>query len=130
MVVRTEASGKLEMFEAIVESIEIESSLNDRKQFHIVMAPTNVEVKGTTGKLHEWVPMSSKATETEVPQGSVLDRYLQQVEIVIPAAKKESTVSGAMNLLKGKKFRFQKVKLGKDFDGHPAREYAVPVVAL
>jgi hypothetical protein len=30
----------------------------------------------------------------------------------------------------GKKFRFKRLKLGKDFDGHAAREYIVPVVNL
>lgn len=131
MVQRTESTGKLDEFTATVTSITLEQGVTaDRKQYHILMAPEGLEIKGPSGALHEWVPMSPKATDDKIPQGSVMDRYLQQVEICVPAAKKEASVAAALNLLVGKKFRFQKIKLGKDFDGHAAREYAVPVQAV
>jgi hypothetical protein len=131
MVLRTESSGKIDEFVATVTAVTLEQGVSvDRKQYHVFMTPEGIEIKGETKQFHEWIPMSPKATDTQIPQGSVMDRYLQQIEICIPAAKKEPSVALALNLLVGKKFKFQKVKLGKDFDGHPAREYAVPVQAV
>ena len=131
MVQRVEGgSAKLDEFEGIVESVTKEEGMNDNKQYHIVINPTNVTVAGKTGRIHEWVPMSKRATEEAVPQGCVMDRYLQQVEVCIREAKTCKTVGEELGMLNGKKFRFKKIKLGKDFDGHPAREYAVPVMPL
>jgi hypothetical protein len=129
LVERRESQG-LEEFEGIVEKVEFESGIEDRKQYHITINATSIKVAGATGKIHEWIPMSPKSTEESVPQGSVMDRYLTQVEICVAAAKKAPTVKGALGLLVGKKFRFKRLKLGKDFDGHAAREYIVPVVNL
>ena len=130
MVQRVEATGKMDEFEAIVESVELETGIQDRKQYHIVMNPTSVEVKGATGRMHEWLPVSPRATEEAVPQGSVMDRYLTQVEICVKGAKTCKTIKEELGLMVGKKFRFKKIKLGKDFNGQPAREYSVPVTAL
>ena len=129
MVERAEQKG-LEEFEGTVDNIEMEQGIEDRKQYHIYIDPIDIEIKGATGKLHEWVPMSPKATEESVPQGSVMDRYLTQVEICISAAKKSKTIKEALGLMKGKKFKFKRLKLGKDFEGHPAREYIVPVALV
>lgn len=131
MVERIDNSGKMDEFQGKVSKIELEAGIDvTRKQFHIYIEPIGFNIKGPSGLMHEWVPMSPKATNEAIPQGSVLDRYLQQVEIVVPAAKKEATVEGAFKHLVGKKFRFQKMKLGKDFDGHKAKEYAVPVAVV
>jgi hypothetical protein len=130
MVTRSEVSNKLDEFEGVVEKVEFEEGIEGRKQYHITIKPTTFEVKGPTGVMSEWIPMSPKSTEESVPQGSVMDRYLTQVEICVAAAKKAPTVKGALGLLVGKKFRFKRLKLGKDFDGHAAREYIVPVVNL
>ena len=130
MVQRTENTGMLESFDGKVVSVELEAGLEGRKQYHVRIDPTSFEVKGISQHMHEWIPMSAKATDDQVPQGSVLDRYLQQVEIVIPQAKKESSVDTALKLLVGKSFRFQKIKLGKDYDGNKARDYIVPVKDL
>jgi hypothetical protein len=130
MVQRVEATGKLDEFEAIVETVELESGIQDRKQYHITMKPTSIEIKGATGFLHEWLPVSPRATEEAVPQGSVMDRYLTQVEICVKGAKTCKTIKEELGLMVGKKFRFKKLKLGKDYNGQPAREYSVPVAAL
>lgn len=130
MVLRQESTGKLEEFEGIVEKVELEMGIEDRKQYHITIDPTSVKVAGATGKLHEWIPVSQKSTEEKVPLGSVIERYLQQVEICISEAKKAPTIKEALNLMVGKKFKFKKIKLGKDFEGHPARDYSVPVMLL
>jgi hypothetical protein len=129
MVERSEGK-TLDEFEGIVKSVALETGVGERKQYHVTIEPTNIEVKGPTGALHEWVPMSPKSTENSVPQGSVMDRYLTQVEICIKEAKKAETIEKALNMMVGKKFRFKRLKLGKDYDGHPARDYIVPVVLL
>lgn len=129
MVERSEAKG-LEKFKGEVESVEAEEGIEGRTQYHVVMKPIDIEVGGATGRLHEWIPMSPKATEETVPQGSVLDRYLTQVELVIDEAKQAKTVAEALNLMVGKKFQFKRVKLGKEYEGKPAREYSVPVQSL
>lgn len=129
MVQRTEGTSKLDEFSAKVVSIELVESTMGR-QYKFELAPVGFEVGGKTGKLWEWVPLSKTATEDTVPQGSVMDRYLQQVEIVESSAKKEKTVDGALKTLLNKTYKFKKVKLGKDYDGHPAREYSIPVQAI
>lgn len=129
LVDRTESKG-LDEFTGTVKSVALEAGIGERKQYHITIEPDSIEVKGPTGVLHEWVPMSPKSTEESVPQGSVMDRYLTQVEICVNAAKKADTVEKALNLMIGKKFRFKRLKLGKDYDGHAARDYIVPVSLL
>ena len=126
---RKESQG-LQKFDAVVKTVEAETGAEGRTQYHITMEPIGIEITGATGVLHEWVPMSATATEDSIPQGSVLDRYLSQVEICIDEAEKAKTVEKALKLMVGKKFTFKKMKLGKDFDGHKAREYAVPVAVL
>lgn len=126
---RAEQKG-LEEFEGIVEDIQFEVGIEDRRQYHVIIDATSIEVGGATGKIHEWIPMSPKCTEEVVPQQSVMDRYLQQLEIVLSDAKKAKTIAIALGLMKGKKFKFKRLKLGKDFEGHAAKEYIVPVALL
>ena len=122
--------GGLEEFEGTVEKVEFEIGAEERRQYHIYIIAADIEVTGPTGRMHEWVPMSPKATEESVPNGSVADRYLTQMEICVPAIKRTKTLKEAFQLLVGRKFRFQRIKLGRDFEGHPAREYIVPVARL
>jgi hypothetical protein len=129
MVQRVESKG-LSEFVGIIEDVQLEEGIEERKQYHLTIKPIDIEVKGATGKFHEWVPMSPRAKEDSVPQGSVMDRYLSHVEICISAAKKAQTIGAALGMLKGKKFKFARLKLGKDFDGHPAKEYIVPVALV
>ena len=130
MVERKESQG-LDEFECVVESIEKEQGMSEgQMQYHVTITPTSIEVGGKTGKLHEWIPLSKTSSEDAIAKGSVLDNYLRQVEICLPAAKKSATVGEALGLLVGKKFKFQKLELGRAFDGNAARQYAVPVQAL
>jgi hypothetical protein len=132
MVQRVESNNtKLDEFEAKVVSVELQEGIEGRKQYHFVLDPIGFTVGGATGKLHEWIPMSPKSTQEAVPQGSVMDRYLQQVEICLgKPARDASTVMAALNLMTGKKFRFMKMKLGKDFEGKKAKDYVTPVALL
>jgi hypothetical protein len=124
MVNRIERTG-LEEVDAVVVDVMLESNQLQQgaTQYHITLDPENVEIKGKTGLLHEWIRVPKTATSESIPQGSVVDRYLQQVEIVLPEAKKAKTVLEALQLMKGKKFKFKRLKLGKAFEGHEAREY-------
>jgi hypothetical protein len=128
IVTRKESSGQLDSFEGTVTKIGFETGI--AKQYHLHIEPSSFEVKGATKELHEWVPLSPTATEGEVPQGSVMDRYLTQVEICVPEAKKAATVKEALDMLIGKKVRFQRMKLGRDYNGQAAKEYIVPVARL
>jgi hypothetical protein len=125
MVERIEGGKALSEIECVVVSVELEHGVEDRRQYHIKMD------RGNDAKIiHEWIGLSPKATEETIQQGSVMDRFLTQLEICVKAAKSAKTVGEAMKLMVGKKFRMTKVKLGKDFNGQPAREYYVPVALL
>ena len=113
-----------------VEKVEFEVGIEDRRQYHVFIEPVDFEVHGATARLHEWVPVSKQSTEDQIQGGSVMDSYLRQVEICLPAAKKAKSLKEAFQLLVGHKFRFQRIKLGREYDGHPAREYIVPVARL
>jgi hypothetical protein len=125
MVERVEGGKALQEFEAKVISVELEHGVEDRRQYHIKM-----DRGGDAKILNEWISLSPRATEETIQQGSVIDRFLTQLEICIKAAKSAKTVGDAMKMMEGKKFRFQRIKLGKDFNGQPAREYYVPVALL
>lgn len=130
MVKRAETSGGLDEFEGIVETTEFESAFEDRRQYHLTIDATNIEVGGATGKLHEWIPMSTTCTEDIVPPQSVMDRYLQQLEICVKEVKDAKTLDAAFKLVTGKKFKWKKMKLGRDFDGNKAKDYFVPVALI
>lgn len=130
MVERTKPQA-FEEFEGKVESIQLERSKlldgSEQEQYHITIVPLNVTVEGKTGRMHEWIRISPKATETTVPEGSVLDRYLSQIEILHSEAKKQKTHLEAMNLLNGNSYLWKKTKLGKSFEGKEAKDYWIPV---
>jgi hypothetical protein len=129
MVMRADRSG-LDEFEGIVKDVEHEVASDGRRQYHVRIQATNIDVGGATGLMHEWVSLSPKCTEDSVPQGSVMDNYLRQIEVCVRDAKKVATLKEAFALLVGKKFRFARMKLGKDYEGNPAREYIVPVALI
>jgi hypothetical protein len=124
MVERTQPQG-LEEFTGKVEDVVLEKNTfadTESDQYHIIMVPIDIKVGGKTERLHEWIRLSPKTTQTSIPEGSVVDRYLQQVEVCIPAAKKAKTIAEALGMMKGRTFKFKKVKLGRSFEGKPARE--------
>lgn len=130
MVERTEAQG-FDEFTGLVESVEYEEpregSASDNPQYHIIMDPKDVTVKGKTGKMHEWIKLSGTATETSVPQDSVADKYLRALERLDKSVKNLTTVKEAFQYMVGKTFRFNKETLGRAYGGHPAASYWVPV---
>jgi hypothetical protein len=133
MVERTQGGGGLEEFDGIVESIEYQQNDfegEERRQYHLTIDPKSVKVKGATQRIHEWVPLSKKSTLTKVQENSVMDRFLAEVESVVPEAKKCDSVEEALNCLKGKRIKFRRKKLGRTFEGKEAREYWVPVTRV
>lgn len=129
MVERT-TSNNLDEFKGTIENINIEESEvqgKKHKQYHISIKPLDVEIKGKTGLIHEWIRITDKCTEGSVPEGSVIDRYIQQIEILHPECKKLATITEVFQVLVGNSYQFQKLKLGKSFDGKDAKEYIVPV---
>ena len=132
MVKRTE-SKSFEQFEGTVEDIKVESSnLPDdvSEQYHLFIKAHDQEIGGKTGLIHEWIRISPTATPSSVPEGCVMDRYLQQLEILFPEVKDKEFHSEAFLLLKDKKCLFKKLKLGKSFEEHKAKDYWTPVKVL
>jgi len=99
-----------------------------QKQYHIEIECLDKEIEGKTGLMHEWIRIPDKATDTSIPEGSVIDRYLVQIEIIMPQTAKMEGHAQVFNELKGKTFKFKKLVHGKAFDGHDAKEYWTPVV--
>lgn len=129
MVERTKGE-MLEDFDGLCEKVEIvPDQMNEgQSQIHIELKPDDDEIlkESKTGRFHEWVRLTKKTTETTVPEGSKLDAYLKEIEVVLPAAKKAKTVIEAFELMEGKKFHFVRKTLGKSFKGHDAKPSFVP----
>jgi hypothetical protein len=138
MAIERKQSEGLAEFEGQVLSVEKEDSRIESagSQYHIKIKPLNIEVKGKTGEgvMHEWIRLPPTAEEDSVPEGSVIDRYLQQMELVESSVKKATTLKQAFECLVGNKYVFKRMKLGKSFtDGnktYDARESWVPTQKL
>jgi hypothetical protein len=124
MVERVSSEG-LKEFEGTVERVEFEpaTSKDGRSQYKITM---NTPASKKSGKFYEWIGLSSTASSDKVPEGSNLDKYLYSLEQVVPSAKNAKTVDEALQIMVGKKFLFKRVKLGKSFKGHDAKEFWLP----
>jgi len=124
----------LQSFEGVVEKVELQpaTSENRNDQYKITIATA---VSKKSGKMYEWVGLSATANDKQVPEGSSLHRYLQELWTVVPETKKLDTVGEQLKAMTGKKFRFVRKVLGKSFtDGsgvkHEAKESWVPQALL
>ncbi len=134
MVERTKTEG-IEEFEGTITDITFEQSElkgDKQEQYHISMTPNDTKLleDSKTGMLHTWIKFSDKATQESIPEGSVLDRFLTEIETLHTETKKLKTVDETMQFIKGKKYLFKTKRLGKAYDGHEAKAYWVPVKAL
>ncbi len=134
MVERTKTEG-IEEFEGTITDVTFEKSElkgEKQEQYHISMTPNDSKLlkDSKTGMLHTWIKFSDKATQKNIPEGSVLDRFLTEIETLHSEVKKLATVDEAMQHIKGKEYLFKTKKLGKAFDGHDAKLYWVPVKEL
>ena len=131
MVERTEAQG-FDEFTGLVENVELEVATEEDRQdqYHITIDPIDVQVQGKTGKMHEWIRIPGSSTKSSVPQGSVIDAYIRALERLDGAVKKLKDVSEVFAYMKGRKFKFNREKLGKAFGDYKAADYWVPVSLL
>jgi hypothetical protein len=128
-VVERTSPNILEEFKGEVVSVDLEKNQfadSESDQYHVSIKGLDIEVSGKTGLIHEWIRLSPKTRQEAVPEGSIVDKYLTQLELVLPEAKKMKTVDEAFKLMVGKSFVFKKVKLGKSFEGHAARSIWIP----
>jgi len=121
----------IEEFDGKVVEVGVEPSQREDiegEQVHIQIEPVNKDLlkDSKTGRMHEWVRLSPKSTETTVPEGSIAHRYIQAVEDVIKEAKETEKVLEVFQLLNEKTFTFKRKQLGKSFGGHEAKDYWVP----
>lgn len=128
---RTKAEG-IEEFEGTVTEVTVEPSSREDisgDQYHIQIKPEDEELlkDSKTGRMHEWIKIPPKATETSAPEGSILDKYVQELETLDSSLKDTKEHLKIMTSLVDKKFLFKKKKLGKAFGGHEAHEYWTPV---
>jgi hypothetical protein len=127
MVDRTEAAG-FDEFVGFARKISPVQG-NFGPQIEIEIEPEDKSIltsKSKTGRFHEWLRLSAKATENSVPTGSVLDLYLKRVEALFRDAKKEESVIKALSYLLDKKIVYQKEQLGRKFEGKDAADHWVP----
>lgn len=127
MVNRTEAK-TFEEFSGKVLSVDVEpSSLNaEEDQYHIQIKPLDVEIKGKTGLMHDWIRIPPTADINSVPEGSVIDMYIRELEKCDTKLKQMESVNAVFQYMKGKTFKFVKGKLGKAFDGKQAADHWLP----
>lgn len=125
MVKKTESQAFTEVT-ALVEDVIYEPAqkADFPNQYHLILDAKDQEIKGKTGKLHEWIAETGTCTEDSVPVGSVIERYVDAIENI--EGEKEK-VADAFKALKGNSYLFKKKVLGKSFEGHKAREYLTPI---
>ncbi|KKN22980.1 hypothetical protein LCGC14_0909510 [marine sediment metagenome] len=133
MVDRTKAE-MIESFDGLCEKVEIvpDQMRDSGEQIHMEFKPDDEEIlKGSkTGRFHEWLRLTDKTTETTVPEGSKIEAYLKEIEVVLPETKKTKKVVEAFMLMQGKKFTFVRKTLGKAFKGHEAKPSFIPQTLL
>ena len=133
MVNRTENSGITTFIGTVEDVVKESSTLNtsdgeqEVTQYHMTIIPHDIEMKGDTGRFHEWIRLSGKSTETDVQVDSAMDKYLQVVEHVEPKAKDASDVTSALLCLKGQKYVFEKKPFGRRFAGFSPKDMWYPV---
>lgn len=126
MVERSEAQG-FDEFVGFARAVNVEDG-NFGKQIHIEIEPADPTLlkESKTGRIHEWIRLTAKTTETTVPDGSVLDLYLREIESIFKEAKKTEKVLDAIKLLLNKKVLYKKKKLGRKFEGKEAADHWTP----
>ena len=102
-------------FTGIVEEVREEQGYKKFKTIHIIIKAEDIEIKGETGRMHDYIHTPSFF---EIDEGSNADKYLSQVEKLIPQARDKNNLLEALKLMVGKRFKFEIKMLGawkKDF---------------
>ena len=122
--------------DGICESANVEQSdYTPNGQYHLIIKPTTAIgidfVKDSkTKRFHNYIKVSEKTTPEEIAEDSVLDKFIQEVEVVLPKTKQIKTHVEVINVLVGKKFRWIQKRLGRSFEGKEGRSYWVPIAEL
>jgi len=113
-----------------VGTVTVVQKLNGNygEEYDLNIKPEGIVIKGATGCFHEFLRISKNATEGSIPEGSIIDSYLKELEAIMPEVRKAPTVESALKLMVGKKFTFRKKQLGKAYKGHEASQHWVPVM--
>lgn len=144
---RSKKKEALEQFDGLCEKVEqVQTAFENEEgvklpdgeqktQWHIIIKPTCKEgieqVKGTkTERFHAFITLSPKATDEQIPEGSIMDSYLKEIEIALPNTKKLTKVSEVMAAMVGHKFRWVLKKVGRDFEKYEGRKLYIPHVEL
>jgi len=129
MVERTKGE-MIEDFDGLCDKVEIvpDQMTEGGEQIHLELKPDDEELlkDSKTGRFHEWLRLTKTTTEDTVPEGSKLEAYLKEIEMVLPGAKKEEKVVDAFKVMEGKRFHFVRKVLGRAFKGHEARPSFIP----
>lgn len=127
MVERMEATG-LDEFVGFARVVEpVQGNFGPQIKIEIEPEDKTLIKAGKTGRFHEFLRLPPKATDTRIPQGSVIDTYLREVESLFKEAKTKETVLDALKVLLDKKLLWRKKILGKKYKGYEASEHWVPV---
>ena len=99
MVKRKENTGeKIEQFEGEVETVTlVDDELSGKPQYHMIIKPLDEETidkvsESKTQRLHNFIGVSATTTDTEIAEGSNLDRFIQEVEACFPETKELETL--------------------------------------
>jgi hypothetical protein len=113
-------------FNGKVVNITIEKDKNEMSQYHLEILPLDLEIKGKTGYMHEWIRITKETTDTDIIEGSILDFYIQDLELCDKSVKNMKTHQEVLFFMKDKCFQFAKKKYGKSFNGKDAAEHWYP----
>ena len=117
-----------EEFRGKVERVEIDSppSFPEVKQYHLFVKPLDIKVKNS-GFFHIFIRIPKKTLDkNEIVEGSILYRYIQEIQSLVKEAKSAPTIEEVFNAIIDKSFLFKKQILGQSYKGNPARQYFTP----
>lgn len=125
---------RIESFDGIVKELEIltgEFEGEQTKQLHMSISPVDEAAKEAlkdtkTKMLHNFIRISPKTEDDAVPEGSNLEKYLIEIESVLPETKKQKTWLEAFETLKKYQIKYVYKKIGKAYQGHEGTSYYVP----
>jgi len=113
------------------EAVEGEKTVNQLKMvFGDVKKPVFDGDKFEVDKLYNFLNISAKTKNDSVCEGSNLESYLKEIEIVLEESQDSETYEEAFNLLVGKRVKYVNKKIGRDFGGHTGKSYYVPQLLL
>jgi len=125
-------------FDGMVESVDVipckkfRDDEADTEQYVMTIRPLDKETidiikDSKTQRLFNYIKISETSTDDFVAEGSNLDNFIMRIEECLgKEIAKFNKHKELMAYLRGKKFRFLKVKIGKAYGGKDARTAYVP----